>query len=182
MKKLGIELSADAIKAQGFVGYMQSVAKVADENVTVMAELFPNVRAIGPALALARDGGSEFVEIFDQIADSSGKVERNFERMTGTLQGQMDVLAGEFERAKITIGEALAPAIQDMVIALAEGMPKIAACCLIKKADASRSAEAMANIMAPNTGLKPARYPSPMPPKEVWAMPPLMKTTLLVTT
>jgi TP901 family phage tail tape measure protein len=126
MKKLGIELSADAIAAQGFVGYMENVARVADENVTVMAELFPNVRAIGPALALAREGGAEFVDIFDQIAASPGKVERNFERMTATLSGQMTVLNGEFERAKITIGEALAPAIEDLVVKLADGMPAIA--------------------------------------------------------
>ena len=40
---------------------------------------------------------------------------------------------------------------------------------------------ATAKTMAETTGLIPKYTPSPMPPKEAWVMPPLMKTSRRVT-
>jgi TP901 family phage tail tape measure protein len=126
MQKYGVELSANAIQQQGFVGYMKSISAAVGDNVEAMAELFPNVRAIGPALALVREEGDQFDDILRQIEESGGKVERNFERMANSLPGKIDQMSVAWDSMKITIGEELAPAALDFANLMIDFLPKVA--------------------------------------------------------
>ncbi len=126
MEKYNVTLSASALEQQGFVGYMKSIEAAIGGNVEAMAELFPNVRAIGPALALVRENGDQFADTLDKINDSAGKVDRNFERMTETTAAQMEILKNSMNAAMITIGQELAPAMQSFVEWAVENLPGIA--------------------------------------------------------
>ena len=104
MKKFGVEMSVAALKAQGFAGYMGSVAEAVKGNDEATAALFPNIRAMNAAMSLASEqGGKRWNEILDQINNSAGKVESNFERMSNTISAKMATLGAVMELSLIHI-------------------------------------------------------------------------------
>jgi TP901 family phage tail tape measure protein len=125
MQKYGVELSANAIQQQGFVGYMKSISAAVGSNVTAMAELFPNVRAIGPALALVREEGGQFDKILQDINNSSGKVDANFENMAQGTKAQMAAMRVDIQKVMEEMGERLAPVVIDLGKTFIDILPPI---------------------------------------------------------
>ena len=112
MEKFGVEMSTAAIKAQGFAGYMGSVAEAVRGNEQATAALFPNIRAMNAAMSLAsEEGGRRWNEILGEIVESEGKVETNFERMAGTFNAKSAEMAAQLELLKIKMAEDVMPAI-----------------------------------------------------------------------
>ena len=112
MEKFGVEMSVAAIKAQGFAGYMGSVAEAVRGNEQATAALFPNIRAMNSAMSLAsEEGGERFRDILEQINNSTGKVEENFTRMSGTFGAKSAEMAAQMELLKIKIAEDVMPEI-----------------------------------------------------------------------
>lgn len=106
MKGLGVEMSTAQIKARGFGGYMADIAKAVEHNQDATALLFPNIRAMGAAMAIAtEEGGAQLAEKLDDISDATNKVRGNFGRMSKALSNQMEEAATNVNKLKITIGE-----------------------------------------------------------------------------
>lgn len=109
MRKFGVEMSAAAIRAQGFAGYMGVVAEAVEGNDEAIVAMFGNLRAMNAAMSLVSETGGERLNyILGEIEGSAGKVESNFEQMSNTLNAKMAELGAVFERGKIEIGEAFA--------------------------------------------------------------------------
>ncbi len=112
MRKFGVEMSTAAIKAQGFAGYMGTVAEAVEGNDEAIVAMFGNLRAMGAAMALASEtGGERFRDILDQINDSTGKVEENFARMANTFNAKAAEMGAQMELLKIKIAEDVMPAL-----------------------------------------------------------------------
>jgi len=112
MKELGVDMSVAAIKAKGFGGYMADLATKVSGNTDATAALFPNIRAMNAAMSLAStEGAARLQDMLEQVQNSAGKVEENFKRMSATVAEQMEAVSVQWEKAKISLGETLAPAL-----------------------------------------------------------------------
>ncbi len=81
--RLGLSFDATALQAKGLVQFLIDVAKATGGSIEQMTALFPNIRALGPALALAakdarllRDG----IASFEDVSGSAGRAFRVFVR------------------------------------------------------------------------------------------------------
>ena len=117
-KALGVELSAEALASKGLAGVMQEIAEKTGGNAEAMAALFPNVRALKAALALARDEGKPFVDVMDQMGQASGRAEAAFKTQTQSYAAQAAVFKNTMQALAITLGQELMPILMDLVKAI----------------------------------------------------------------
>jgi len=116
MAELGVDLSLTALQAQGFGKWMGEAAKATEGNAAATAALFPNMRAMNGAMKLAsEEGGAKYLETLNEIENSAGKVERNFERMSATVTGQTEALTAEFKKLGIEFGELTSDEVQGLI-------------------------------------------------------------------
>lgn len=81
-KKLGIEWGASALEAKGLAGVLQELAENSKVNVEATAQLFGNVRGLGPALGLMSKDARILKESMDVLKNSTGAVTRAFDIMS----------------------------------------------------------------------------------------------------
>lgn len=82
-KKLGLSFDATALQSKGLVQFLIDVSTATKGSIESMTQLFPNIRALGPALALAaadarllRDG----IASFEDVSGSASRAFRIFVR------------------------------------------------------------------------------------------------------
>lgn len=92
-----------------YVEVMNTMAASTGLTVDQLAELFPNVRALRGALALAREGGEVFAQDLETIANSAGATSAAFEIQTKSWAAQFDNFKNKGTAALIGLGQVLVP-------------------------------------------------------------------------
>lgn len=106
MESLGVDMSATALKTEGFAAWMGKAAEAVSGNAEMTAQLFPNIRALNGAMKLASDEGlAKYNDTLEQITDSSGKVASNFENMEDRTAATFEAMVAELKKAGIAFGE-----------------------------------------------------------------------------
>lgn len=72
LKALGIQFGQAAIESRGFSGVLDEVITATGGNVDVLAQLFPNIRALLPAVISAGQGFDTFSSNVDMVTNSIG--------------------------------------------------------------------------------------------------------------
>mgnify|MGYP005986756567 CR=1 FL=1 len=96
-KALGIDFSTTGIKAKGFAGFMKDVIAKTGGTETALAKLFPNVRALGPVIQIAKGNFEDFATILDKTSNSSGATQKAFSVITNSAGFQVNKLVNQLK-------------------------------------------------------------------------------------
>lgn len=94
---------------------MNQMATTTGLTVDQLSELFPNVRALRGALALAREGGAAFAEDLETMGNASGAAAAAFEIQTKSFAAQFDNLKNKGTATMIELGGVIVPILLDVV-------------------------------------------------------------------
>lgn len=103
------------IQEDGIAQALQQVIEGADGNVEALARVIPNVRALTGVLATAGSQGESFAEIQREIRDGLGVTSEGFENFAKSSVFSFDQFIAKAESAAIRLGDALAPALADVL-------------------------------------------------------------------
>ena len=106
------------IKEEGLLSVLQLLMEATGENSSVMASLFPNVRALSDVLGTVGSQGEAYVDVLGQMADAGGLVSGALSEMEQTTSHKLAKLKASFDVMLISIGTELEPAISGMAGAM----------------------------------------------------------------
>jgi TP901 family phage tail tape measure protein len=117
-RRLGVDISLARLKSEGLGPVLEDIGKATGGNADQLAELFPNIRALGAASTLAGTQLEEYDRILNAVNDSQGNVTEGLEKQQATLDTSLNELGVALEKAKISVGDELAPAIASLAQSL----------------------------------------------------------------
>jgi TP901 family phage tail tape measure protein len=124
-RELGIEFNTAALQAKGLAGFMDEVVAASGGSADVMAQLFGNVRALVPALALAGQAGTDLNDILAQMEDKTGATGEAFDRVAESDAFRLEAAMGRLKDASIDIGNAILTGLLPPLEALAASIDEV---------------------------------------------------------
>mgnify|MGYP001019214932 CR=1 FL=1 len=115
LQRQDIEAAIDASADYNVV--IQKMAESTGLTVEEMAALFPNVRALRGALALAREGGADFAADLETIAGAAGATTAAFAIQTKSWAAQWDNFKNKGTATAIAMGQIIVPALLQLMTA-----------------------------------------------------------------
>ena len=103
IKDLGIDFSTAAIQQKGFANVLREVRKATKGNITVLQQLFPNVRAQAALMPLLTSRWGEFEKQLKNFENTAGAADKAFERISRTASFQSDRLSTSFKNVWVGI-------------------------------------------------------------------------------
>lgn len=85
-KQLGIEFDAQAVKAQGLAGVLESVGTATGGNEALMAKLFPRVESLRAIFPLTGLAASTFADNLVELQNSTGATAAAFQKMEADIK------------------------------------------------------------------------------------------------
>lgn len=122
IKGLGYESGEALIREKGLQGSLEALIGTTGGTKDEVAALFPNIRALGGALALTGDNSKAARADLDALGDSAGATKRAFEEQSKSLTVQWQRLMANLQALAIRIGNVLLPAITGIVKWLNTGL------------------------------------------------------------
>jgi TP901 family phage tail tape measure protein len=114
LKQVGLSVAdlRKEVKDKGLLNTLLDLKNRFHGNVTEMGKLFPNVRGLRGFLTLVGSAAKRNVSIFDQVAHSTGDLNKAFKTaLTSNPQVQFKKLTAQLQVMAIIIGEALIPVL-----------------------------------------------------------------------
>lgn len=109
-EELGLNFSKAGVEgAGGFQQFLVKLKAAVGDNETMMARLFPNVRALKAAFSLTGAGADEFAKILDNMYNSSENVNIAFEKQQKTAAATAEAIKNRLSAA---FTQALLPALR----------------------------------------------------------------------
>ncbi len=115
LNEIGIEFSAAGLQAVGFQRFMEGVLQVTGGTLDEMRKLFGNIRGLTGILAIAKDGGEDYVRSLEEMRTSVGATSAAFEIMVVTTENQLKILSNNLKRFIRPLGEFFLGEINDIV-------------------------------------------------------------------
>ena len=111
LKKYGLTARGlrDQIKKKGLLSALTLLNERLGGNSALLAEIFPNVRALRGALGLLGENAEETARIMDSLADSTGATDFAFEEASDTIKQRFAVVLAKIQAAFIELGDAIRP-------------------------------------------------------------------------
>lgn len=116
-RKYGIDLSASAVQAKGFLPFLQEIREKTTGNSEALAELFPSIRGLTAVLSLAGNQSAEFAAIQDALTHSLGASDEAFRTVSTSAAHEFDKALNDLKVTGIEIGREILP---DAAAALGE--------------------------------------------------------------
>jgi len=114
-KKLGIDFTATGLKTKGLNGFMADLIKKTGGSTEAIAELLGDARAIRGAFVLAKNSGKQFNDELALMANAGGATDKALSYQEQGLNYQLQIFQNKVDAIAIGIGEALIPAINDLL-------------------------------------------------------------------
>lgn len=110
LKKIGVESGEQLIKQRGFQGALEAVIRTTDGSKGAVAKLFPNIRALGGALALTgKNAKAAHGDLEAFRTGVKGATDRALSQQSKSLAFQWQQLKANAQAVGITIGQTLLP-------------------------------------------------------------------------
>ena len=109
LKSQGYESGEALIKAKGFQGALEVLAKTTGGSKEKMAALFPNIRALGGALALTGGNAKGAGKDLRDLKDSSGATEKALSQQSKSISLQWQKAKASMQAVGIAIGNEVVP-------------------------------------------------------------------------
>lgn len=113
-KRLGVEFNAQALRAKGLTGFLDSLTSANGFTKDSIIELFGSVEAQNILFALAGEQAGAYKDTLAALTDEISNqttFTKAFEIQNASLQNQMEILGKQFQVVAIQIGEKLAPIV-----------------------------------------------------------------------
>lgn len=91
-RNLGIELSSAAVEEKGFATVLKEIIETTGGSAEALAKLFPNIRALTVATAIAKGDFADFERILKETANSAGATSKAFAIIEESAAFQFDAL------------------------------------------------------------------------------------------
>lgn len=106
-ERLGIEFSAQAVKAKGLETVLEDIRKATGGNEAEMAKLFPRVEALRAIFPLTGKAAQEFSDILGAMQSKTGATSAAFEKMAGAFGLQSQKIVNALEAMFIQFGSPI---------------------------------------------------------------------------
>ena len=106
-KELGLEFNTTALKAKGFVGFLQDIIDKTGGNSDALAKLFGSVEGLAAVMALVSGEGKQVVSVLDDVRDSAGATQEAADKVSKALSDRLFVALGKVGKAFEFIGTIL---------------------------------------------------------------------------
>lgn len=117
---LGISFDATTLKSMGLAGFLDMLAKATGGNVETMAQLFGSVEGLNAVLALTGTQAESFDAAMAAMEGGAGAANAAFQKIQEQDPGfAFRQMRSEIEDLKVTIGDALLPALKSILEAVA---------------------------------------------------------------
>jgi TP901 family phage tail tape measure protein len=127
MEDIGINLhDLRAAASEDLLGALQGLRATLEANGLEMSNVFEDIRGLNGALQLTGVATGKAREVFDELADSTGKLDEAFRGVQKTAQFKLSQAMAGMKASMITLGEQVLPVIIPMVAALAGFIGKLA--------------------------------------------------------
>jgi len=111
-KQFNLTLDTNTLKTIGLTGVME---KLTDATAEQLAAIFPNIRGL-KGIAAAMGDAAGYAEDYALILNSVGLTQDAFEKQSATLSFKINQLKMSFSVIATTIGDALIPVVELMVV------------------------------------------------------------------
>lgn len=114
-RAMGFESSTAMLKQLGLVGTVKALNASVNGSVDAMAALFPEVRGLNGALAIATTNGEQAQRTLDNFTDSSklsGAAQRAFDEQSKSAAKSLKALINNVKTIGIEIGMSLVPVVK----------------------------------------------------------------------
>lgn len=121
-KALGIELGANAVKANGFTATLDSMIKATNGDAEAIFKLVGRKEALSAALILGTSGAKKFNETLGLMKDAAGETEKAYLKMEKNFEAVNQTLVNNVQATLIEAGLPLLAQYGDTVTALSKTM------------------------------------------------------------
>jgi TP901 family phage tail tape measure protein len=115
IKELGVESGEALIKQKGFQGSLEALIGTTDGSKKAVAKLFPNIRALGGALALTGGNSKAAAADLKGMQEASGATSRALSQQSKSVALQWQRLKAQASVLGIQFGSKLLPEISALV-------------------------------------------------------------------
>jgi TP901 family phage tail tape measure protein len=106
-QSLGLQFDAQALKAQGLAGFLDSVRQATGGNTETMAKLFGSVEALGGVLALTGAQAGSFGQILQDMDSRAGATDEAFAKIADTSAFAGRQFQAALADVRISLGQAV---------------------------------------------------------------------------
>ena len=125
--EIGVDLQGlRAAASTDLLGALQSLRGSLEANGKEMGDVFEDIRGLNGALMLTGEATGTAREVFDELANSSGKLEEAFEGVQKTAQFKLSQAMAGVKASMITLGGAILPVVVPILQTLASIISTIA--------------------------------------------------------
>jgi TP901 family phage tail tape measure protein len=113
-KELGVESGETLIKQKGFLGALEAVIATTDGSKKAVAKLFPNIRALGGALALTGNNSKSAAADLKGMQGASGATARALEQQSKSASFQWNRFKANISVLAIELANGFLPTLNDV--------------------------------------------------------------------
>lgn len=118
-KELGIDFSASALKAKGWVAFLKDVEQKCGGNTDAMAQLFGSVEALNAILTLTGEkGAAVMTQSLAEMRTNTGALDDAYNTVADTAGNRLQVALNLIKNSAIEFGDAVAPIIEAVASAI----------------------------------------------------------------
>ena len=114
-KQLGLDFSASGIQANGFAGTLEKLQQVTGGNADLMAQLFPNVRALRGVMVLAGKGAQGLGKDMEALQSATGATDKAAEKISKTFDNTAKIFKSQVEATYIAAAEKSLPRLREVL-------------------------------------------------------------------
>jgi TP901 family phage tail tape measure protein len=115
MRSLGYDSGEAMIQAEGFQGTLDALISATDGSKNAVAQLFPNIRALGGVLALTGENSRGAAKDLAGMRDAAGATDRALSQQSQSIYFQWQRLKATAEAMAIEFGTTLVPSIREVL-------------------------------------------------------------------
>jgi TP901 family phage tail tape measure protein len=127
LKEIGLNLNdLRSAASNDLLGALQMLRERLEANGKEMSSVFEDIRGLNGALQLTGVSTDQAREVFDELANSTGKLDEAFLGVQKTAQFKMNQAMAGMKASMVTLGEAVLPVLVPMLQKLASIIGKVA--------------------------------------------------------
>ena len=125
--EIGVDLhELRSAASEDLLGALQGLREKLEANGLEMSNVFEDIRGLNGALQLTGVATGAAREVFDELADSTGKLDEAFLGVQKTAQFKMSQAMSAMKASMITLGEQVLPVLVPIIQGLAAVLGKVA--------------------------------------------------------
>ena len=108
-KRTDLAMTATALKTKGLAKTMADLSDATGGNVDVLARLFPNIRAMLPAVVSIGTGFDEFSELLKQTKENTGATSEALKEFQGSIEYTWKLTKNNLNASLVELGKQIFP-------------------------------------------------------------------------